>query len=220
MKEDISKIKASPNVLVFADKTTNIYQMSPSKYNKLLNDNVTKTYKKSTNRLEKSINMEAKYTAKSISLGNRIECQGKTPAFITLKDHKENFRTSHPCRLINPCKSELGKVSKNILEKAKYALIHSLQVNQWKNTDSVITWFSSIEEKTRCTFIQLDIMEYYPSISENILDMAIGFAQEHNIFTEMDLRKIKHCSKSLLYVNNEPWKKKNSESYFDMTLGS
>ena len=49
MKEDISKIKASsPNVLVFADKMTNIYQVSPSKYNKLLNDNVTKTYMKST----------------------------------------------------------------------------------------------------------------------------------------------------------------------------
>ena len=69
--------------------------------------------------------MEAKYIAKSISLDNRIECQGKTPPFITLKDHKENFRTSHPCHLINLCKSELGKVSKNILKKANYALIHS-----------------------------------------------------------------------------------------------
>ena len=138
MKEDISKIKESPNVLVFADKTTNIYQMSPSKYNKLLNDNVTKTYKKSTDRLEKSINMEAKYIAKSLSLDSRIESQGKTPAFITLKDHKQNFRTSHPCRFINSCKSELGKVSKNILEKANCALIHSLQVTLI-NICSVIT---------------------------------------------------------------------------------
>ena len=47
-------------------------------------------------------------------------------------------------------------------------------------------------------------MEYYPSISENILDIAIGFAQEHNIFTGKDLRIIKQCRKSLLYVNNEP----------------
>ena len=77
MKEDISKIKASPNVLVFTDKTTNIYQVSLSKYKKLLNDNVTKTYKKSADRLEKSINMEAKYIAKSISLDNRIEAWQK-----------------------------------------------------------------------------------------------------------------------------------------------
>ena len=48
--------------------------MFPSKYNNLLNDNFTKTYKKSTDRLEKSINIEAKYIAKSISLDNRIEC--------------------------------------------------------------------------------------------------------------------------------------------------
>ena len=212
MKGDISKIKASPNVLVFTDKTTNIYQLSPSKYNKLLNDNATKTYKKFTNRLEKSINMEAKYITKSISLGNRIECQAKTPAFITLKDHKDNFRTSHPCRLIDLCKSKLGKVSKNILEKANCALIHSLQENQWRNTDSVITWFSSIKQKTWCTFIQLDIMEFYPLITENILDMTIGFPQEHNIFTEKDLRIVKHCRKSLLCANNEPWKKKNIES--------
>ena len=134
MKEDISKIKASPNVLVFADKMTNIYQVSPLKYNKLLNDNVTKTYKKSTDRLEKSINMKAKYIVKSISLDNRIKCQAKTPAFITLKDHIENFRTSHPCCLINPCKSKQGKVRKKILEKANCALIHSLQVKQWRNT--------------------------------------------------------------------------------------
>ena len=62
-------------------------------------------------------------------------------------------------------------------------------------------------------------MEYYPSISENILDMAIGFTQEY-IFTEKDLRIIKHCRKSLLYVNNEPWKKKNTESCFNVTMGS
>ena len=164
--------------------------------------------------------MEAKDIVKSISLDNRIECQAKTLAFITLKDHKENFRTSHPCRLISPCKNELEKVSKKMLEKANCALIHSLQVNQWRNTDSVITWFSSIEEKTRCTFIQLDIMEFYPLITENILDMTICFPQEHNILTEKDLNIIKHCRKSLLYVNNEPWKKKNTENCFDVTMGS
>ena len=30
----------------------------------------------------------------------------------------------------------------------------------------------------------------------------------------------KHCGKSLLYNNNEPWKKKNRESCFDVTMGS
>ena len=38
------------------------------------------------------------------------------PAFITLKDHKNNFQTKLPCRLINPAKNEIGAVSKHFLE--------------------------------------------------------------------------------------------------------
>ena len=66
-----------------ADKTTNMYEMPPDNYKKLLYENITKTYKKSTSRLEKSINMEAKYIAKKIKLDDRIECLATTPAFIT-----------------------------------------------------------------------------------------------------------------------------------------
>jgi hypothetical protein len=38
-------------------------------------------------------------------------------AFVTLKDHKENFDTNPKCRLLNPSKSELGKVSKVVLDR-------------------------------------------------------------------------------------------------------
>lgn len=40
-----------------------------------------------------------------------------TDTFITLNDHKPNFTTNPKCRLINPLKSELGKVSKFLIEK-------------------------------------------------------------------------------------------------------
>ena len=60
--------------------------------------------------------MEAKNIAKTIRLSDKIEWLAKTPAFITLKDHKDNFQSSLHCRLINSSKSELGKVSKSILE--------------------------------------------------------------------------------------------------------
>ena len=127
-------------MFVPVDKTTNLYEMPPNDYKKLLYENITKTYKKLTYRLEHAINMEAKHIAKNIKLGDRIESLAKTPAFITLKDHKENFRSIHPCRLINPSKSELGKVSKSILEKVNTNLVNSLKVNQWKDTDNVINW--------------------------------------------------------------------------------
>ena len=144
----------------------------------------------------------------------------KVPTYITLKDHKDNFRSAHPCRLINPCKSEIGKISKSILENINRNLLKLLQVNQWRNSESVIKWFYSIENKSQCKFIQLDITEFYPSISEEILDNAILFPQQYINIPEKDLHIIKHCRKSLLYNNNILWKKKNSESCLDITMGS
>ena len=52
------------------------------------------------------------------------------------------------------------------------------------------------------------------------LDNAILFAQQYINIPEKDLRIIKHCRKSLLYNNNEPWKNKNTESCFDVTMDS
>ena len=179
MKNNISKIKSYPNVFVPADKATNLYEMPPNDYKKLVYENITKTYKKSTYLLEHAINMKAKHIAKGIKLDDRIKSLAKTPAFITLKDHKENFRSSHPCPLINPSKSELRKVSKSILEKVNTNLVNSLKVNQWKDTDDVINWFNAIKDKSQCCFVQLDIAEFYPSITESILDTAISFAKQH-----------------------------------------
>ena len=44
LEKDKRKINASKNVFVFADKTRNIYEMDAPAYNKLLTENVTKTY--------------------------------------------------------------------------------------------------------------------------------------------------------------------------------
>ena len=212
-------IKSSPNVYAFVDKTTNIYKLPPQDYKKL-RENIPKSYKKSPTRLEKSINLATKEIAAGVNLDDRIEYMAKAPTYITLKDHKDNFRSAHPCRLINPCKSEIGKISKSILENINRNLLKLLQVNQWRNSESVIKWFYSIENKSQCKFIQLDIAEFYPSISEEILDNAILFAQQYIHIPEKDLRIIKHCRKSLLYNNNEPWKKKNTGNCFDVTMGS
>ena len=146
-------------MFVSADKTTIFYEMPPNDYKNILYGNITKTYQKSTNCLEHARNMEAEHIAKNIKLDDRIKSLVKTPAFITIKDHKQNFRCSHPYHLINPSKSELGKVSKAILETVNTNLVDSLEVNQWKHTDNVINWFNAIKDKPQCCFIQLDIGE-------------------------------------------------------------
>ena len=219
-KRNILKIRSSLNVFVFAGKTANLYEIPPNDYKQLLHENIAKTYKKSTKRRENAINMEAKHIAKNIKLDDCIESLAQTPAFVTLKDHKGNLRTSHPCWLINPSKSELGRVSKVILENENKNLVKSLNVNQWRNTDSVINWLNTIENKSQCFFKQLDIIEFYPSISENILDTAINFAKQHTDIFDENLRIIKHCRQFSLYKNHKPWKKKGTDSCFDVTVRS
>ena len=164
LKEDISNVKSSPDVYAFADNTTNIYKLPPQDYKKLLYENITKSYKKSPTRFEKFINLEAKEISAGVKLDGRIEHITKAPAYITLKDHKDNFSSAHPCHLINPCKSEIGKISKSILENINRNLVKFPQVNQSRNLGRVIKWFYSIENKSQCKFIQFDIAEFYPSI--------------------------------------------------------
>ena len=64
LKNNIKSIQSSKKVFVFADKTGNIYEMKKSHYEKLLTDNITKTYKQSNNNAYNSINLEAKHIAK------------------------------------------------------------------------------------------------------------------------------------------------------------
>ena len=56
MKDDINKIKSSLNVFIPADKTTNMYELTPKEYKKLLRNNDAKA----TPVLKKSINFKAK----------------------------------------------------------------------------------------------------------------------------------------------------------------
>ena len=66
MKKNISTIKSLPDVYDFHDKTTNIYKLSPQDCKRLLNENITKSSKKSPTCLEKSKNLEAKNIGKGI----------------------------------------------------------------------------------------------------------------------------------------------------------
>lgn len=66
-------------------------------------------------------------------------------AYITIKDPKDGFPNKISCRLINPSKSDIGKISKSILDKINKHLVETSKVNQWKSTSSVLDWFKSIK---------------------------------------------------------------------------
>ena len=166
-------------MFIFADKTNNIYEMKPQDHEKLLIENITKTYQKAPDKLEKTINMEAKNIAKSYKLAERIDHLPRSETFATLKDHKDNFYNKPSSRLINLTKNELGKISKRIIEQINQEILKKIDANQWKNTNNVMNWFNNIENKKDCTFIQFDIKDVYPSVTEEILEEDISFEEKN-----------------------------------------
>ena len=70
---DVNSIRSSPNMLISADKTNNLYEISTENHNKLLLDNVTKSYKKAPETLENNINKEAKKIATDLNLAGKIQ---------------------------------------------------------------------------------------------------------------------------------------------------
>ena len=104
------------------------------------------------------INSELKHISIKMKFGDQIEQMKKHETFITLKDHKENFKNNPKCRLINPAKNESGKLSKVILDRINSSLRQSLTLNQWRSMQQVIEWFSNIKDKITHTFISFDII--------------------------------------------------------------
>ena len=153
-------------MFVFADKSRSLYQMSSERYKNLVHGNITKTYQKAAVNTKRNVDKESKRFAKSINLDDKMEWYSDQNAFITLKDHKENFRNNTKCRLINPLKSEVGLISKKYLSNVTSEVKKKKGVNQWRNTSIIINWFKNLGNENKQKFIKFDIVEFYPSILE------------------------------------------------------
>ncbi len=219
LRKDIQKINRSTKAFIPADKTTNFYELDKKQHDKLLMNSITTTYKKANDNNIHDINNEALNIATKLDLQDRAERMAERNAFITLKDHKDNFENNPTCRLINPAKSEIGRISKQILEKINTTIRTKTALNQWKNSLSVIDWYKKIQNKHQHTFIIFDIESFYPSISKKLLSDAISFAKTYCNITEQDADIIMHARKSLLFNKGTTWVKKDN-NMFDVTMGS
>ena len=138
LSKDINKINKSNNLFIKADKTSNVYEVDTTTYKKLLHDNVTANYKKTVKETQTKINKDAKLLTEQLNISDRVEIPPCKEAYITLKDHKPSFPANVKCRLINPAKSNIGIISKNILDEINNDLKEKLQLKQLKNTDEAI----------------------------------------------------------------------------------
>ena len=168
-----------------------------------MHDNIAQTYQKTRCQTEKKIDREAKKFAKSLGLGEKMECYSDQSAFITLKDHKANFKNNTKCRLINPSKSEVGLVSKHYLSSIISMVAVKSGVNQWRNTSTVIKWFENLQNKKKRRFIKFDIADFYLSIIEHLLERSIEYAQSFATIERKTIEAITLDRKSLLFNKHE-----------------
>ena len=125
-----------------------------------------------------------------------------------MKDHKPNFSNKPTCRLLNPTKPELGKISKQKLANIVKVVNEKTKFNLWRNTQSAITWFKTINNKNRSSFIQFDVCDFYPSITEELLNKALVFASDYIHISLDDREIILQARKSFLFNKNTPWTKR------------
>ena len=85
---------------------------------------------------------------------------------------------------------------------------------------SVIHWFKNIKDKDKHSFISFDLCEFYPSITEDLLDKAISWARQYVNISDQQESIIKHAGKSLLFNDGKTWKKRNSNVTFDVSMES
>lgn len=220
LSKDKERIKKEKNIIVPADKTSNYYTIKKETYQKMMQDNVTTTYKRAKPEDENMINNNAKVITNKLKISDRVQVLAPKPAYVTLKDHKNNFRTNPKCRLINPCKTEVGRISKQLLERINGEVREKTNSNQWINSTAVIDWFNKVEKNERTTFISFDVVNFYPSISKTLLQKALNFARKYTTITQDDEDIIVQAKATLLYHENQPWKKTSADDLFDVTMGS
>ena len=115
---------------------------------------------------------------------------------VTTKDHKEKFPKEVKCRLLNPAKS----------------------LNQWRGTDEALEWFSNINKKKQQVRLQLEIVDFYPSIIEDLFNKPLDFTSTICTISDDKRNILKNAIKSLLFSDGATWLKKNKTDLHDVTI--
>ena len=219
LKEDLNKLKNEERVIVAADKTVNHYAVEKSNFKEHLNKSVTNDYKIANKDFVHQCSVKEKRITDKLEISERVYSTNLRSAFVTFKDHKPNFPNNTKCRLLDPTKPELGKISKQILSKVVAEVKVKSGLHQWKNSDSVIDWFKNLQGKKKMSFIQFDICDFYPSITPNLLQKALEYAESFVKISDQDKEIIFQSRKSFLFHDGKAWVKRESED-FDVAMGS
>ena len=141
----------------------------------------------------KSINKATKKFAEKLKIPDRMECMDESEAYITIKD-----------------KRILDQINKNISQNTN--------VNQWRNSTSVIDWFKAIHNKPQYRFFVFDIENVYQSISLDLYEKVLNFSKQITPIADSNLRTVMHSRKTLLFHESEKAKREGNKN-FDVPMG-
>ena len=112
------------------------------------------------------------------------------------------------------CKVQIDRINKVVCSKPR--------LMQWTNTDQVLIWFVGLCKKIY-RFFKFDVVDFYHSISEELVTKSLKIAEKYTNIPTEDLVLIKNACKSMRYERGNLWRKKsreNNNSLFDVTQGS
>ena len=223
LKDTLDRIKQSKDLIVAADKTRNFYSIKPENYEKMRHEDITKTYKRADRTQVNEVNACAAKIARSLELEDRMQVYKECEAFLSVKDHKPEFPAVVKRRLLNPAKSDIGRVSKVILQRVNADIIKKTGLKLCRSTGQVLEWYKEVVVSYRgnMSFLLYDIEEYYPSISPTLLNDALDFAKKYTKITDEEIEIILQARKTFLFCNSEPWIKKDETfGNFDVPQGA
>ena len=82
------------------------------------------------------------------------------------------------------------------------------KLNLLKNTNSATQWYSDLRQKHKLTFIKLDIIGMYSSITEELFLRALKWAEQFIDISVEEKKILLQSKKSNLFHDNEPWEKR------------
>ena len=213
IKKDLNEIRNKQKILVKGDKSRRLFQVVKEDYVKEMKDEITWKYRKANPQMICEVNKEAAKLTSKLELDDRIDALPEAEAFFTYKDHKSNFPERKELRLLNPSKSNVGKISKKILDRINTDLRQKTGFNQWKSTNDCLDWFNALKDKDHFRCTKLDIQLFYPEIGKKLLENAINWARKQTPINEDEIELIFHCRRSFLFFGEDVFVKKENPHF-------
>ena len=82
----------------------------------------------------------------------------------------------------------------------------------------MINWFYKLENKQRLHFIQFDVVNFYASITPELLENTFAFAARFTKISDETKNTIMQAVSSFLFSEDQAWIKRNGGT-FDVTMG-